>query len=163
MCSAMPGRHQSHLCGPSTTSVATTASQIVISPCNTVCVLSLQPQQPCGPQPSPVAIITLLCVLTLPQWPQKTPLWSSAYPCSHHSILLVLSLSMQLSQLSACPQRILKAKKPTFVVLTAYPCHQQRSYMFLRLLLYHHSTMCILSLPQFPQKATFVVLSQPFS
>ena len=35
--------------------------------------------------------------------------------------------------------------------------------MDLRILLYHHSTMCILSLPQFPQKATFVVLSQPYS
>ena len=70
---------------------------------------------------------------------------------------------MELSQLSAYPQRIRKAKMPTFLVLTAYPCHQQRSYMVLRLLLYHHSTMCILSLPQFPQKATFVVLSQPFS
>ena len=35
--------------------------------------------------------------------------------------------------------------------------------MVLRLLLYHYSTISILTLPQFPQKATFVVLSQPYS
>ena len=84
-------------------------SQIVISPCNAICVLSLQPQHPCGPQPSPVATITLLCVLILPQWPQKSLLcgsqpshvattascWSSAYPCSYHNFLLVLSGSVK--------------------------------------------------------------------
>ena len=35
--------------------------------------------------------------------------------------------------------------------------------MVLSLLLYHHSTVYILSLPKFAQKSTFVVLSQPYS
>ena len=112
MCSAMPGRHQSHFCGPYTTFVATTASQIVISPCNTLCVLSIQLQHPCWPQPSPVAIITLLCVLTLPLWPQKASFvvhvattascWPSAYPCSYHNFLLVLSGSVKPKKAHFC-------------------------------------------------------------
>ena len=93
MCSAMPGRHQSPK--PHLWSLDNSCSHYSISDCHQSTVLSLPPQHPCGPQPSHVAIITLLCVLILPQWPEKKPsLWSPAYPCSKHSIMLVLSIFM---------------------------------------------------------------------
>ena len=46
--SAMSGSYQRHFRGPYSTFVATTEFQIVLGHCNTLCVLSLPPQHPCG-------------------------------------------------------------------------------------------------------------------
>ena len=75
----------------------------------------------------------------------KASRWSSAYPCSYNNTMLVLS-------------GFIMPKSP-LLWSSAYPCRQQRGLVVLSL----PCIMCILSLPKFPQKATCVVLSQPYS
>ena len=100
MCSAMPGRHQSHLCGPKTTSVATTASQIVISPTTTAPLWAST--KPCShhntvmcPHPTSVATENLLCGPQATHVATTASCWSSTYPCSYHNFLLVFSESVK--------------------------------------------------------------------
>ena len=111
-----------------------------------------------------MAIISLLRFLTLPQWPQKSlfcgpqpthlattaSCWSSAYPCSYHKTLLVLSGSVKpKSPLLWSSQRTPVTNKEARWS-SVYSC----IIIALCVSLVYHS---------FHKKATFVVLSQPYS
>ena len=85
------------------------------------------------PHPTPVATKSLLCGPQPTHVASTASCWSSAYPCSYHNTLLVLRESGKPKAYFCGPHS-----------LPLSPTKKQ--------ILYPHSTMCIISLPQFPQK-----------
>ena len=125
----MSGSHKSRLYGSQPTYVATTASVIVLGPCNTSChwPFTTAPMwasaKPCSHHS------TLMCPHPIPVVTKKPPLWSLAYPCSNHSILLVLILSIYPCSYYNSVLVLSGSVKPKCPLLwsSAYPGHQQRS------------------------------------